>query len=90
MTPSCCCVVTAQAKRRGLPVLTTTADSLPVLTAPKNVELLSSLGVFSKEELESRQNILTQEYITKVCESALRPHTCAAPPLPRFCTCVEM
>ena len=59
-----------QAKRRNLPILKTTADALPHATSAKNVHLFSSLGVLSKEELESRQAVFAGEYITKISNEA--------------------
>lgn len=53
-----------EASRRGLVNLTSTADALPYYTAPKNVALFTKHGIFSKEELEARQEIHMENYCT--------------------------
>ena len=52
----------AEAARRGLPNLKTTADALPALTAPEIIEVFEKQGVLSKTELESRKEILAEQY----------------------------
>ncbi|MCU0772089.1 MAG: glutamine synthetase III [Verrucomicrobia bacterium] len=52
----------AEAARRGLPNLKTTADALPALTAPEIVEVFEKQGVLTKAELESRKEILAEQY----------------------------
>ena len=53
-----------EAKRRGLYNLTSTADALPVYTAPKNVELFVKHGIYTKEEMEARAEIHVENYAT--------------------------
>ena len=52
----------AEAEKRGLPNLKTTADALPALTQPEIVALFEKQGVLSKAELESRKEILAEQY----------------------------
>jgi glutamine synthetase len=52
----------AEAKKRGLPNLKTTADALPALTQPEIIEVFEKQGVLSKTELESRREILAEQY----------------------------
>lgn len=51
-----------EAERRGLLNLRTTPDAIPVYLLDKNVEVLSKHGVYSRVELESRVEILLDEY----------------------------
>ena len=51
-----------EAARRGLSNLATAVDALPRFSTPKNIELFERHGVFSKAEVLSRQEILTQDY----------------------------
>ena len=51
-----------EAARRGLANLTSTADALPVYTAEKNVKLFTKHGIFTKEEMEARQEIHMENY----------------------------
>ncbi|HEY3378497.1 MAG TPA: glutamine synthetase III [Armatimonadota bacterium] len=53
----------AEAARRGLPNLKTTVDALPALTAPEARELFSKYGVFTERELDSRQEIMLENYV---------------------------
>ncbi len=52
----------AEAKRRGLPNLVSTPDALEHFTDSKNIELFSKHGVFTKEEILSRNEILLENY----------------------------
>jgi len=52
----------AEAGKRGLPNLKTSADALPALTQPEIIELFERQGVLSKIELESRKEILAEQY----------------------------
>jgi glutamine synthetase len=52
----------AEAEKRGLLNLRSTPDAIPVYLLDKNVEVLSKHGVYSKVELESRVEILLDEY----------------------------
>ena len=51
-----------EAKRRGLCNLPSTPDCVPCLIAEKNVDMLTSLGVYTKTELYSRYEILLENY----------------------------
>ncbi len=51
---------------RGLSNLKTTPDCMPKLLDEKNVAMLTSLKVFSKAELESRYEIMLENYIKTV------------------------
>ena len=55
-----------EAEKRGLPNLKSTVDAIPALLYPQNVEAYSSMNVLSKIELESRYEILLEEYIKKI------------------------
>lgn len=60
-----------EAKRRGLPVLKTTVDALPVFVCDKVINLFTRHGVFSKIEVESRYEILLEDYIKAINIEAL-------------------
>ena len=51
-----------EAARRGLYNLKSTPDALPVFEAPKNVELFTKHGIFTKTEIDSRYEILLENY----------------------------
>ncbi|HIG75736.1 MAG TPA: glutamine synthetase type III [Bacteroidetes bacterium] len=51
-----------EAAERGLLNLKTTPDALATLTDEKNVDVFSSYDVLSEAELESRKEILTEQY----------------------------
>ena len=53
---------TEEAEKRGLPNLRTTVDALPEFKSQKAIELFSKHGVLSKVEVESRYEILLEEY----------------------------
>tara|TARA_R110002072_G_scaffold276051_1_gene437451 strand:+ start:194920 stop:197106 length:2187 start_codon:yes stop_codon:yes gene_type:complete len=53
-----------EAEKRGLPNFRTTPDALPVLVDEKLNAFLTKTGVFTKDELETRFNVLTERYIT--------------------------
>lgn len=46
-----------EAKRRGLPNLSSMVDAIPALTTEKAINLFGKFGVFTKAELESREEI---------------------------------
>ena len=52
----------AEAARRGLANLRTTADALPAMVAPKNVALWESMGVLSETEAFSRYEAKLEKY----------------------------
>lgn len=56
----------AEAEKRGLCNLTSTADALPCYTAPKNVELFVKHGIYTKEEIEARAEIHVENYSTVI------------------------
>ena len=51
-----------EAKRRGLANLANTAQTLPKYILPKNIELMTRQGVYSKEEILSRHEIHMEKY----------------------------
>ncbi len=51
-----------EAEKRGLTNLKTTVDAIPSYITPKNIELFSKHGVFTKAELVSRCDILLESY----------------------------
>lgn len=52
-----------EARRRGLLNLKTTPDAIPYLLSDVNKELLARHGVLTPEEVESRYDILMEEYV---------------------------
>lgn len=52
----------AEAERRGLANCKRSVESFSALTAEKNVEMFASMGVMSRVELASRQEILLDNY----------------------------
>ena len=54
----------AEAEKRGLCNLKSTADALPAYIAPKNVELFVKHGIYTKEEIEARYEIHVENYST--------------------------
>ena len=52
----------AEAKRRGLPNLHSMVDAIPTLTTDKAVKMFEKFGVYTKEELESRVEVLYEQY----------------------------
>ena len=59
-----------EAGTRGLSNLTSTADALPMYTAPKNVDLFVKHGIYTKEEIEARAEIHIENYSTVICIEA--------------------
>lgn len=55
-----------EAERRGLPNLRNTPDALQVINTEKCQALLGKYGIYTRKELESRYNILSESYITTV------------------------
>ncbi|MBR2841684.1 MAG: glutamine synthetase III [Lachnospiraceae bacterium] len=53
-------------EKRGLLNYRTTADCMPHLLDKKNVDMLTSLGVFSEDELRSRRDIMLENYCKSV------------------------
>ena len=60
-----------EAEKRGLSNLKTTADAMPHLLDEKNVEMLTAHKVFTKAELESRMEIMLENYVKQVNIEAL-------------------
>ena len=52
----------AEAERRGLPNLRSMVDAIPTLTTEKSIKMFEKFGVFTKEELESRVEVLYEQY----------------------------
>ena len=61
---------TAEAEKRGLSNYPTTADCVPHLLDDKNVEMLMRQGVFTRSELESRCEIMLENYCKTICIEA--------------------
>ncbi len=55
-----------EAERRGLPNLRSTMDAIAPLKNSANQELLEKYGVLSKSEVDSRYEILLEEYLRKL------------------------
>ncbi len=51
-----------EAERRGLPNLPATSDALPTFMLPKNVELMTRHGVFTRQEMAARNEIQMEHY----------------------------
>ena len=57
-------------EERGLLNLRTAPDAIPELLKAKNVEMLTSLGVYTETELRSRYEIMLDNYCKTVCIEA--------------------
>jgi glutamine synthetase len=55
-----------EARRRGLLNLQATPDAVPYLVKDETLALFSDHGVLSERELESRYEVLLEQYVTKV------------------------
>ncbi len=55
-----------EAARRGLPNLTNTVDAAQVLLEEQTVELFESCGVYSREELHARYEVILDVYTKRV------------------------
>lgn len=60
-----------EAKRRGLPNITSTIDAAPTLTSEKAVALFEKFGIYTKPELESREEIIYETYAKTINIEAL-------------------
>ncbi len=60
-----------EAEKRGLSNLRTTVDALPTFILPKNEELFSKHGIFTKAELHSRYEIILEGYCKTINIEAL-------------------
>jgi glutamine synthetase len=56
----------SEADARGLLNLRATPDALPYLISDDTVTVFSNYGVLSKRELESRHDVLLEQYVTKI------------------------
>ncbi|MFP4053096.1 MAG: glutamine synthetase III [Phycisphaerae bacterium] len=52
----------AEAEKRGLPNLRTSVEAIPLATAEESVALFTKYKVYSQRELQSRQEILLENY----------------------------
>ena len=65
----------AEAQRRGLPIIESTVDAIPVLTREQTVATYERFGVFTRTELESREEIRYESYAKKIAvESKVMIH----------------
>ena len=55
-----------EAKRRGLPNMTSMVDAIPALNTEKAVKLFEKFGVFTKAELDSRVEIEYETYAKEI------------------------
>ncbi|MBP0976632.1 MAG: glutamine synthetase type III, partial [Oscillospiraceae bacterium] len=55
-----------EAEKRGLSNLKTTADCMPKICDKKNVEMLTSHGIFTEAEIFSRRDIMLENYVKSV------------------------
>lgn len=55
-----------EAKKRGLPNRKNSVDAIETFIDEKNIKMLSSLGVYSREEIYSRHEILLENYIKTI------------------------
>ena len=61
----------AEAKRRGLSELSSTPDALAHFLDRKNVDLFTKHGIYTKEEMQSRLEILSESYCKTINIEAL-------------------
>jgi glutamine synthetase len=64
-----------EAEKRGLPNINNSYDAFSRLREARNADMLEKVGVFSKEELESRYHILMEKYAKDVRIEAQTLHT---------------
>ncbi len=80
--------ITEATEKRGLLNYRTTADCMPHLLDEKNVKMLTSLGVFTVDELRSRRDIMLENYCKTVTIEANTMinmvHKRVAPAITRF------
>ena len=60
-----------EAERRGLPNIKSMVDAVPTLTTPKAIALFEKFHIFTKAELESREEILYETYSKTINIEAL-------------------
>jgi glutamine synthetase len=56
----------SEAAKRGLPNLKNTVDCLPVIMKKETIDLLTKYKVYTEKELNSRYNILAENYVKTV------------------------
>lgn len=61
----------AEAERRGLPNITSMVEAVDTLTTDKSVELFEKFRIFTKAELESREEVLYETYAKTINIEAL-------------------
>jgi glutamine synthetase len=59
-----------EAEKRGLPNLKSTTDVLPVIVRKDTIELFTKYKVYTEKELQSRFNILSENYVKTVAIEA--------------------
>jgi len=64
-----------EAEKRGLPNINNSYDAFSRLRESRNANMLERVGVFSKEELESRYHILMEKYAKDIRIEAQTLHT---------------
>ena len=52
----------AEAEKRGLSILPTAVDAIPMFTADKNVRLFTKYGIYTRDEIISRSEIMLDNY----------------------------
>jgi glutamine synthetase len=60
-----------EAERRGLPNIPSMVEAIPALTTEKSIKLFEKFGIFTKAELESREEILYEIYAKTINIEAL-------------------
>ncbi|TZE83619.1 glutamine synthetase III [Calorimonas adulescens] len=60
-----------EAERRGLPNIRSTVEAIPALIAEKNVKLMEKHGVLSRVEMESRYEVMLENYSKTINIEAL-------------------
>ncbi len=60
-----------EAERRGLPNMQSMVDAVSTLTTPKAIKLFEKFHIFTKTELESREEVLYETYIKTINIEAL-------------------
>ena len=61
----------AEAEKRGLPNIKSMVEAVETLTTPKAVALFEKFGIFTKPELESREEVLYETYAKTINIEAL-------------------
>ena len=61
----------AEAERRGLPNIKTMVEAVETLTTEKSIRLFEKFGIFTRAELESREEVLYETYVKTINIEAL-------------------